>query len=208
MLPPWRDIIRNILSACAYRSTAGCVSSRLKHLICASALWADQLCWPVVTCWVEACVPTWFTGGCQLLSLCVGLFIRMNETWQELHCYLDLSLWWCIVLWHGLYLCEEDGQVASHLALEDFGINRSLCSTQWSPKSKSLHRCARQLVWGVCADMLLCVIATLVSFGCRRFGKSKLVFFVEKQLSPGESCKLACLVFSNYHVTNLRTVSI
>lgn len=153
-------------------------------------------------------VPTWFTGGCQLLSLCVGLFIRMNETWQELHCYLELSLWWCIVLWHGLYLCEEDGQVASHLALEDFGINRSLCSTQWSPKSKSLHRCARQLVWGVCADMLLCVIATLVSFGCRRFGKSKLVFFVEKQLSPGESCKLACLVFSNYHVTNLRTVSI
>lgn len=159
MLPPWRDIIRNILSACAYRSTAGCVSSRLKHLICVSALWADQSCWPVVTCWVEACVPTWFTGGCQLLSLCVGLFIRMNETWQELHCYLDLSLWWCIVLWHGLYLCEEDGQVASHLALEDFGINRSLCSTQWSPKSKSLHRCARQLVWGVCADVLTCCYA-------------------------------------------------
>lgn len=92
-------------------------------------------------------------------SPCVGLFIRMNETWQELHCYLDLSLWWCIVLWHGLYLCEEDGQVASHLALEDFGINRSLCSTQWSPKSKSLHQCARQLVWGVCADVLTCCYA-------------------------------------------------
>lgn len=122
-----------------------CIMSRPVVLACGDVL-SRSMCTYMVHWWVSA-------------SLCVGLFIRMNETWQELHCYLDLSLWWCIVLWHGLYLCEEDGQVASHLALEDFGINRSLCSTQWSPKSKSLHQCARQLVWGVCADVLTCCYA-------------------------------------------------
>lgn len=169
-----------------------CIMSR-PVLACGDAF-SGSMCTYMVHWWASA-------------SACVGLFSRMNETWQELHCYLELSLWWCIVLW--LYLCEEDGQVASHLALEDFGIN-SLCSTQWSPYTAVLDSWCEVFVLTCCyaSSPLWCLLVVDLRLVQVQLCKSKLVFFVEKQLSPGESCKLACLVFSNYHITNVRTVSV
>ena len=59
-------------------------------------------------------------------------------------------------------------QMASHLTLECFGIQRSSWSTPWlqgaqvlwlqnEPKSSHLNRYAWQRVWGVCADVLCLV---------------------------------------------------
>ena len=136
--------------------------SSLHHCLCLLRFVAVCLCTALslsvsVSIWLRSGL--WVTATPSLFSVSVILMEICCCVWDR--CPVDDTLW---------ARRELSGQMASHLTLECFGIQRSSCSTPWlqgarvlwqqnKPKSSALHHRAWQLVWGVCADVLCLVFS-------------------------------------------------
>lgn len=100
-------------------------------------------------------------------------------------CFRFAGIQQCPVAWHNFDRALAVGQMASHLTLEYFCIQRSSWSIQWLQGSKKGPNYRLQSSW---SNVVLCIWSCLPKRNCPQHCKLKLrchVLFRKKRLSPG-----------------------